>query len=68
VDLTVTSEPTVNKTLFPKTPAEAFWTSSPYLPTLAPNSGPEAWSVFFSSGVPQRYDETYSYVTARCVR
>jgi len=68
VDLTVTLEPTINQTSFPNTPGEAFWTSSPYAPPLAPNTNPEAWIVFFSSGVPQRYDETYNYVMARCVR
>jgi hypothetical protein len=68
VDLTVTAEPTINQTSFPNTPGDAFWTSSPYVPPLAPNTNPEAWSVFFSSGVPQRYDKTYNYVAARCVR
>jgi hypothetical protein len=68
VDLTVTSEPTINQTSFPNTPGEAFWTSSPYAPPLVPNTNPEAWSVLFWCGVPQRYDETYSYVWARCVR
>jgi hypothetical protein len=68
VDLTVTSGPTINQTSFPNTPGEAFWTSSPYAPPLDPSAGPEAWSVFFSGGEPQRYDETYNYVWARCVR
>ena len=38
--------PAINKTVFPNTPADYFWSSSPYAPISV-----HAWSVYFVDGV-----------------
>lgn len=60
-----TREPASDEAVFPDTPADVFWTSSPYAD--ATKSG-YAWVVAFSSGdsQPQRQASTGCYV--RCVR
>jgi len=63
VDFTVASPgPTINQTAFPNTPAEYFWTSSPY----AGSSG-MAWDIHFKFGFSSYYG-TYSDLRVRCVR
>ncbi len=62
VDLTVTPSPPINQTAFPNTPADAYWTSSPY----AGSSG-YAWSVSFNVGDSLSYD-VGSILRVRCVR
>jgi len=62
VDFTVTSGATIDATAFPSTPAESFWTSSPY----AGSSG-HAWIVYFSLGYSD-YNVVGSYYRVRCVR
>ena len=63
VDLTVAwPGPTIDQTAFPSTPAEAFWTSSPYTAV----SG-NAWHVNFGVG-QSLYDGVGSYDRVRCVR
>jgi hypothetical protein len=65
VDLTVASPgPTINQTVFPNTPADWFWTSSPY---GGPDSSGLAWGVAFEDGVPGALGEGYDY-RVRCVR
>jgi len=62
VDFTVTSGATIDATAFPSTPAEPFWTSSPY----AGSSG-DAWVVDFYNGY--WYGVDVGYVDrVRCVR
>jgi hypothetical protein len=60
VDLTVTSGATIDPTAFPNTPAESFWTSSPYF-----GSPSNAWGVDFSSGL---YGSGAGVDYVRCVR
>jgi len=63
VDFTMASPgPMINQTAFPGTPAEGFWTSSPY----AGSSG-YAWDVFFNDAYSYFYDVGSSY-RVRCVR
>jgi hypothetical protein len=65
VDLTVASgstSSTIDQTAFPGTPAESFWTSSPY----AGSSG-YAWRINFFYGVSNDDDVGISY-RVRCVR
>jgi len=62
VDFTVTSGATIDATAFPSTPAEPFWTSSPY----AGSSG-NAWLVYFHLGYSSSYDVGGSD-RVRCVR
>ena len=62
VDFTVTSGATIDATAFPSTPAEPFWTSSPY----AGSSG-YAWLVNFYYGYSVFID-VGSYDRVRCVR
>ena len=65
VDLTVVvpdAGPTIDQTAFPDTPAECFWTSSPY--AISSNY---AWYVDFYSGASYAYDGGYS-CRVRCVR
>jgi hypothetical protein len=63
VDLTVASPgPTIDKTVFPNTPAEAFWTSSP----SAIVSG-LVWLVDLYNGYSAHIDGRSSY-RVRCVR
>ena len=62
VDLAVTSGATINQTAFPGTPAEGFWTSSPW-----PGSPYYAWNVNFLNGYSFVFDVGY-YRRARCVR
>ena len=62
VDFTVTSGATIDATAFPGTPAEWFWTSSPY----AGSSG-YAWPVKFNDGGSNYYDVGGDY-RVRCVR
>jgi len=62
MDRTVAKPPTINQTAFPNTPAEWFWTSSPY----AGSSG-DAWYVFFVNGISS-YGDVGVYYRVRCVR
>jgi hypothetical protein len=62
VDLTVYPGPTIDRMAFSNTPAEAFWTSSPY----AGSSG-NAWYVGFFDGNSDCNGEG-SYNRVRCVR
>jgi len=62
VDLTVTSGAMINQDAFPSTPAEWFWTSSPY----AGLSG-FAWYVHFHSGFVTTNGVGFNY-RVRCVR
>jgi hypothetical protein len=71
MDATVTSGATIDQTVFPSTPAVAFWTSSPYVgpPSAYAGSSGNAWEVDFSSGYSY-YDDlsNVSYgARARCV-
>jgi len=61
VDFTVAG-PAINQTAFPSTPADRFWTSSPY----AGSSG-NAWNVSFLLGDSSSYDVGNDY-RVRCVR
>jgi len=61
VDKTVTIPPTIDQTVFPNTPAECFWTYSPYPP---PNGG--TWGINFNDGSSERLVSGYARV--RCVR
>ena len=69
VDATVTSGATINQTMFPNTPAVAFWTSSPYVGPPSPSAGSSGnmWEVDFSSGYSY-YDDLRNGGRARCVR
>jgi hypothetical protein len=62
VDLTVTSGAPINKTAFPDTPAETFWTSSPNA-----GSSSDAWSVDFNFGYSKIFD-VGGLSRVRCVR
>jgi hypothetical protein len=64
VDLTIANPgPTIDKTAFPGTPAEAFWTSSPYV-----GSTGGAWIVYFGGrGNSDAGDVGYPN-RVRCVR
>jgi hypothetical protein len=63
VDFTIAYPgPTIDQTAFPNTPAEWFWTSSPY----AGSSG-YAWHVNFSYGF-SNYGDVGSDYRVRCVR
>jgi len=62
VDDTVAKPPTINQTAFPSTPAEWFWTSSPY----AGSSG-LAWCIYFYSG-SSGYNGVGVVHRVRCVR
>jgi hypothetical protein len=63
VDFGVASPgPTIDSTAFPSTPAEAFWTSTPY----GGGSG-GAWYVYFHRGSSHGDDRTSTY-WVRCVR
>jgi hypothetical protein len=62
VDTSVTSPPTINQTAFPNTPAEWFWTSSPYAGSYGP-----AWGVNFFNGISNSSDLDSGY-GVRCVR
>jgi hypothetical protein len=65
VDFTVGPPgPTIDQTAFPGTPAERFWTSSPYVGASAYAS---AWVVLFSDGTSNYQDKSNSY-RVRCVR
>ena len=56
------ANPSIDSTVFPSTPADRFWSSSPVAP--APSN---AWAVFFDSGQAYSLDVSLtSYV--RCVR
>jgi hypothetical protein len=63
VDFTVASPgPAINQTAFPNTPADYFWTSSPYA-----GSAGMAWDVNFKLGVSSYYG-LGSDLRVRCVR
>jgi hypothetical protein len=62
VDLTVTSGAMINQTAFPGTPAESFWTSSPY-----GGSSSLAWGVNFVNGFSGYGGVGYN-LRVRCVR
>jgi hypothetical protein len=63
VDFTVASPgPAINQTAFPNTPAEYFWTSSPYA-----GSSSMAWDIGFKYGNLGYYG-LYSDLRVRCVR
>ena len=67
VDLTATSAPTINRTAFPNTPVDWYWTSSPY--TAADDGYGYAWYVYFSDGVPSSSSEGSGTTNrVRCVR
>lgn len=69
-----TSDPSINSTIFPETPVQASWSSSPY--TVNPSG--QAWYVNFSSGLItydlkntiffRNYIEPAPMYHARCVR
>ena len=61
VDFTLRS-PSTDRTTFPNTPSEQFWTSSPYL-----SASGYAWVVFFSEGDSISYDMSFRS-RVRCVR
>jgi len=63
VDFTVTSGARIDATAFPGTPADRFWTSSPY----AGSSG-YAWYVNFNYGYSYDVDVVGHYNRVRCVR
>ncbi len=71
VDATVTSGATIKQDVFAKTPAGAFWTSSPYVgPPSAYVGSTGVWEIDFSSGFSY-YDDVSngSYgARVRCVR
>ncbi len=48
--------PAINETLFPATPSNWYWTSSPYA-----NGGGYAWVVYFSSGNTYHNDKSSGY-------
>ena len=54
--------PTIDPTAFPSTPADWFWTSSPYV-----GSSGFGWIVYFNYG-SSAYDDTASTNRVRCVR
>jgi hypothetical protein len=62
VDLTVASGSTIDQTAFLGTPAEGFWTSSPYF-----GASGYAWFVDFSSGMSLNYGVGLNS-RVRCVR
>jgi hypothetical protein len=62
VDLTLNTGPTIDRAAFPGTPAEGFWTSSPY----AGVSG-RAWYVHFNFG-NLNHNDVGSTNGVRCVR
>jgi hypothetical protein len=66
VDLTVTSGAIINQAVFPNTPAEGFWTSSPVTPYLHDMT----WGVYFNSAwFFQAFSEAHASVYwVRCVR
>jgi len=55
-------KPAIDANAFPATPAERFWSSTPYA-----NSSYSAWYVLFNDGASAYDDKTYTYY-ARCVR
>ena len=55
------SYPAINTTIFPNTPSNAFWSSSPYV-----GNTDYAWNVYFSNGLVD-YDR-YSSLPVRLVR
>jgi len=57
-----TSNPAIDTTAFPSTPAEWFWSSTPYQP-----SSSSAWHVNFNNGYVNDFDVTVNY-RVRCVR
>ena len=61
VDFTV-YDPAINRTAFPNTPGERFWTSSPFA-----GSSDYAWNVDFSDGFLD-VNHAGSYFRVRCVR
>lgn len=68
VDKDVTSGASIDLTAFPDTPAEAFWTSTPYLGPFPPGVSGSAWyAVFFSGGGLVSYGMGNSF-RVRCVR
>ena len=61
VDFT-TTDPPIDPTAFPNTPADHFWTSSAYA-----GSASDAWGIFFAEGQLVVYDRSNTYYV-RCVR
>jgi Protein of unknown function (DUF1566) len=57
------TNPSIDATAFPSTPADWFWSSSP----LAGSSS-YAWSVYFSAGHTFYDDVSYNNFLVRCVR
>ena len=56
------SSPAIDPQVFPQTPSEWFWTSTPVF-----GAGSSAWRVNFDYGNVSSYDVTYEYAV-RCVR
>jgi hypothetical protein len=57
------TNPSIDPTAFPSTPADYFWSSSP----LAGSSS-SAWVVYFLGGTDALYSVVSGFTYARCVR
>jgi hypothetical protein len=57
------ANPAIDAIAFPNTPAEPFWTASPYTASMG-----YAWTVFFSNIGGSYYYQTSNAYRVRCVR